>query len=130
MKAKQLTLIPLDIPLAICRLPASADIPEWADQNLDFLSLTYTATELSIVCPTNIVPQDMECEADWRALKVKGKLDFNLTGILTSIATPLADSEISIFALSTYNTDYVLVKEDNLDKALEVLNRDFKIENE
>lgn len=127
----QLSLTVLPERLAICRLTPTAAIPDWARSQ--FCSITYTATELSIVCPEAQVPTDlsaiassnqsatMEVESGWRAFQVMGTLDFGLTGILAAIATPLAAAKISIFAISTYDTDYVLVKQENCDRAVEVL---------
>lgn len=74
-----------------------------------------------MVCAQANVPANVKCERDWRALKIEGQLDFALTGILASIATPLADAGISIFALSTFDTDYVLVKTEKLQQAINVL---------
>ena len=103
---------------AICRLAPATPIPKWA---LDSFSITRTRDELSIVCAQRDVPAGIRCERDWRALKVDGTLDFALTGILASLAAPLADAGISIFAISTYDTDYLLVKETNLPRAVQVL---------
>ena len=105
---------------AICRLDAAAPIPSWVTSR-DFFSITRTRDELSIVCQQRDVPAGVRCERDWRALKVEGKLDFALTGILASLAAPLADAGISIFAISTYDTDYLLLKETNLPRAVQVL---------
>jgi len=104
---------------AICRLAASAPIPAWARG--DFLSITRTRDELSIVCAQPNVPAGIRCERDWCALQVVGQLDFALTGILASLSAPLADAGISIFALSTFDTDYVLVKARDLENAIRVL---------
>ncbi|MBM3128660.1 MAG: ACT domain-containing protein [Chloroflexi bacterium] len=105
--------------LAICRLDARAPIPEWARG--DFVALTRTRDELAIVCAQANVPDGIACERDWRALRVIGKLDFALTGVLVALAAPLADAGISIFAISTFDTDYVLVKARDLEKAIRVL---------
>ena len=105
--------------LAICRLAAADAVPPWA--NGPFLSITRTESELSIVCDFTAVPQDVKSVAAWRALRVEGPLDFSLTGILASLAQPLAEAAISIFAISTYDTDYVLVREGDLAKAIEIL---------
>lgn len=86
-----------------------------------FVSTTRTAEELSIVCPQIQVPAVMKRKEGWRCLKVRGPLDFSLTGILASLTTPLAKAGISVFAISTYDTDYLLVKEENLEKAIEIL---------
>lgn len=96
-----------------------APIPAWADTG--FFSLTRTRDELSIVCCEENVPEGVDCDRGWHCLQVKGPLDFALTGILASLAVPLAEADISIFAISTYDTDYFLVKE--LDMAIAVLLR-------
>lgn len=114
-----LTLSILPDTFAICRLEPGASVPTWTRG--DVVSLTRTHDELSIVCAQANVPAEIKCERNWRALKVKGQLDFALTGILASIATPLADAGISIFALSTFDTDYVLIKQDALQQAINVL---------
>lgn len=115
-----LTLSVLPGTFAICRFDADASIPSWVTTR-DFVSITRTRDELSIVCAQRDVPAAIRCERDWRALKVDGTLDFALTGILASLAAPLADAGISIFAISTYDTDYLLVKEMNLPRAVQVL---------
>lgn len=102
---------------AICRLDSDAPIPEWA--HIGFFSITRTPDELSIVCKEEIVPEGVTGEKGWRCLQVMGPLDFALTGILASLAAPLAEAGISIFAISTYDTDYFLVKE--LNRAIAVL---------
>jgi hypothetical protein len=112
-----LTLLP--VHLAVCRLDPEDPLPSWPRGEL--IALTRTADELSIVCAEECVPSGIQIEAGWRALKVAGPLDFSLTGILAAIASPLAAAEISIFALSTYDTDYVLVKEAHLAAAVRIL---------
>lgn len=108
--------------LAVCRLAADDALPLWLPAR-SFLSVTRTAVELSVVCAADAVPAGIRCEPGWRALAVAGPLDFALTGILASIATPLADAGISIFAISTFDTDYVLVKAERLNDAIEALRR-------
>ncbi len=115
-------LILLPTHLAVCRLPADEPLPPWLPAH-GFVSITRTPDELSIVCAADAVPAGIRCEPGWRALMVEGPLDFGLTGILASIATPLARAEISIFAISTFDTDYVLVKAATLDAAIEALTR-------
>ena len=105
---------------AICRLEPSATIPAWALGG-DLVSVVRTLDELSIVCRQESVPPDIHCEKNWSGLKVQGPLDFALTGILASLTTPLAEAGISIFAVSTYDTDYLLVKD--LEKAIAVLSQ-------
>jgi hypothetical protein len=114
------TLQLLAAHLAICRLAPSAAVPQWATGG-GFLSITRTEEELSLVCAESAVPHDAKCERGWRAFKVEGPLDFALTGVLASIAAPLAAARVSIFAVSTFDTDYVLVKEDALDEAVRAL---------
>jgi len=106
--------------LAVCQLPPQVDIPEWAHPG-ELFSITRTAAELSIVCPQRFVPQDAKAERDWRAFEVIGPLDFSLVGVLASIANTLAEVGISIFALSTYNTDYLLVKDTDFERAAKAL---------
>lgn len=105
---------------AICRLSPEEDVPDWAMIS-DFVSITHTADELSIVCAEENVPASVKADRGWRALKVAGPLDLALTGVLASLANPLAEAQINLFAVSTFDTDYLLVKGYNLDRACEVL---------
>jgi len=114
-------LILLSPSLAVCRLAPGAEIPTWVLQQRSLLSITYTDDELSIVCLAQVVPAGIRSEKDWRAIKVQGPLDFSLTGILSSLATPLAAASIPIFAISTFDTDYVLVKEQDVERAIVAL---------
>jgi len=120
MAPLRLTILPE--ALAVCRLAAGDAFPAWLPPH-GFVSVTRTSDELSIVCPQDAVPPGVPCEPGWCALAVAGPLDFGLTGILASIATPLAEAGISIFAISTFDTDYVLVKAERLDDAVEALRR-------
>ena len=115
-----LTLMILPDTLAICRLSPEEDVPEWAMIG-EFVSITHTSDELSIVCADEYVPPDVKADRDWRALGVKGPLDLALTGVLASLANPLAEAQINLFAVSTFDTDYLLVKGYNLTRACEVL---------
>jgi len=105
---------------AICQLDKDAPIPDWAKGGC-FLSITRTPGELSIVCPQILVPKGIRGEEGWRCLKVEGPLDFSATGVLASLLVPLAREGISVFVISTYDTDYLLVKEENLGKAIMLL---------
>ena len=105
---------------AVCRLPADAAVPEWALSS-NFFSITRTADELSIVCPASAVPPEAKHEADWTCLKLEGPFPFTQTGVLVSFIQPLSDRAIPIFAISTFDTDYVFVKEPWLEKSLEAL---------
>ena len=87
-----------------------------------FFSITKTSDELSVVCSEGNIPGDIRCEKDWKILKILGPLDFALTGILASVSAILARAEISIFALSTYDTDYILVKDKDVVRAMAELN--------
>ena len=104
----------------VCRLAADAEAPAIGG---GFFSITRTRDELSVVCEESVAPEHAKCERGWRALKVAGPLEFSLTGVLAAIAVPLAAAGVSIFAISTFDTDYVLVKDDALETALEVLRR-------
>lgn len=117
----QLTLELLEGDFGVCRLSAETPIPSWCQQG-DFYSITKTKDELSIVCLEAYIPSDMQpVEANWRILKIVGPLDFSLIGILSKISQLMAECGISIFALSTYETDYILVKQDKVRQAIEAL---------
>jgi hypothetical protein len=120
VEAHPLTLRVLPGVLAVCRLPPDAPVPGWANSGA-LVSVTRTAEELSVVCAAAAVPTGVQSEGGWRALAVVGPLDFGLTGILAGLTAPLAAAGISIFALSTYDTDYVLVREPALAAAIGVL---------
>lgn len=120
--ADPLSLRVLADHLAVCRLPASSDVPPWAVA-ARFFSITRTADEMSVVCPEDSVPKGVESETGWRALQVEGPLDFSLTGVLASLAGPLAEAGVPIFALSTFETDVLLVKAERLEAAIETLRR-------
>jgi hypothetical protein len=123
MELPRLPLEVLPATLAICRLPADAPVPPWAGDPGPFLTISRTAEELSITAAQSVVPADARCERDYRAIRVRGTLPTTLVGILLAIAQPLADAGLSIFAISTYDTDYVLVKERDLAAAVEALRR-------
>ena len=116
----QLSILPTR--LAVCRLGKSQPIPPWAT-NGGFFSVTRTDDELSIVCEEAHIPPGVQVERGWRGLKVEGPLDFSLTGILAGLAGTLANAGISLFAISTYDTDYVLVKEPDLEKTIGALSQ-------
>lgn len=120
MPEKILTMKLLKERYGVCRLDKLDAIPEWADKS-EFFSITRTSEELSIVCNEDSIPGNIKCEKYWRILKIEGPLDFSLIGILASISSILAQSGISIFAISTYDTDYILVKEKDINSAVSVL---------
>lgn len=101
----------------ISRYPADSPPPAWVDGAAGFVSITATPEELSIVCAEGLVPGAATRSGPWAALRVRGPLDHASVGVLASIAVPLAEAGIPIFALSTYDTDYVLVPSDRLDAA-------------
>ncbi|MBL0312789.1 MAG: ACT domain-containing protein [Holophagaceae bacterium] len=110
----------LEGAFAVVRLGPEESVPAWARGGA-LWSITQTPEELSILCASERVPTGLRIEGPFRALKVRGPLDMAMTGVLTSIAVPLADADVSIFALSTFDTDYVLVRETALDAALKAL---------
>jgi hypothetical protein len=107
---------------ALLKLPPDAQVPA-APAGAALWSATVTSEEISLICPEELVPKCplLEIERSWRCIKVAGPLDFQLKGILTSFLTPLAEADVSVFALSTYFTDYILVKEYALPKAVSAL---------
>lgn len=105
--------------LAICRLDASAGVPHWATG--DVISITRTSDELSIVCSQNNVSENIQSEPDWRCFRVAGRLDFSMVGVIASLTGTLAAAGITVFVVSTFNTDYLLVKEADLESAVESL---------
>ena len=118
--AAHLTLRVLPQTLAVCRLDASQAMPAWLS-SCSFWSVTRTEDELSVVLPEEDAPATWQAERGWRCLQVQGPLDFDLIGVLSSLSVPLADVNISIFVLSTYDTDYLLLRAADLDKARRVL---------
>ena len=132
MPLRQLTLTCMPARYAICRLAPGAQIPPWAVAK-DFLSVTRTAEELSITCEESAVPVDAGAaipgsavatcaiSKGWRGLKIEGPFDFSAVGVLASVLAPLADGQISIFAVSTYDTDYLFIQEAAFDRAQQLL---------
>lgn len=118
-----LTLEILPYSLSVLQLSPSAPIPQWIFKDNPFFTISKTNDELSIVTPSSKIQnqQQFKIESGWACLKVVGVLDFSLTGILSSIAKPLADNQVSLFAISTYDTDYILIKEDRLEEATATL---------
>jgi len=106
--------------LAVCQLPPRSRVPEWAT-GAGFFCVTQTADELSLVCEERGVPAGIRVEKDWVALKLEGPFPFSMTGVLSSFLQPLAAAGIPIFAIATFDTDYVLMKRDKLEQAIEAL---------
>jgi hypothetical protein len=105
---------------AIARLPPDAPMPEWAESAV-FSCGTRTRDELSIVCPESAVPEGVRREGGWAMLKLAGPFPFTEVGILSAFLAPLAAAGVSVFAISTFDTDYVLVKAAALDRARKAL---------
>ena len=104
--------------LTVCKVPDISDI----DISADFYFIGRTDEEVSLVCKTEDTPRNTtERDDGWRGFRIEGVLDFSLIGILSKLSGILAEHQIGIFAVSTYNTDYILVKEENFDRALKVL---------
>ena len=116
----QLTITVHPEVFAICRLEPEAEVPQWAGGEA-FLTISRTKTELSIVCEEARVPTEIHAERRRRLMQIAGTLAFSLTGILAAVAVPLAEAQISIFGVSTYDTDYVLVADADLEHAISVL---------
>jgi hypothetical protein len=116
-----LTLLDLEDSFAVSKLSADSPIPAWATRG-SLVSITRTRDELSIVCREEDVPVDVACcERVWRCLRVAGQIDFSLVGVLASLVNPLAKAGIPVFALSTFDTDYLLIKAENFETAVKAL---------
>ena len=123
MAGWQLTLSLLPDRFAICRLPADAAMPIWAQGGV-FVSITRTRDELSVVCAQAAVPEGVQMEGGWRCFKVEGPFALDSAiGVVAALVVPLAEAEIGVFVVSTYDTDYLLVKDAHLARATEVLAR-------
>ena len=108
---------------AVCQIKDTENILNCFDEK-DFFSVTKTEDEISVVMLQDKIASDVKVEKDWRILKVEGILDFSLIGILAKISGILAKNSISIFVISTFNTDYILVKEEKIEKAMTVLSKE------
>ena len=114
-----LVLLPDDY--AVCRLEAGTAFPGGLDLSAGVVSVTWTPTETSVICPTLQAPADGLINTPWRCFRVNGPVNIALTGILASLVNPLADARVNIFAFSTHDTDYVLVPAVRLEEALAAL---------
>jgi hypothetical protein len=120
VQPRTLTILP--DTFAVCRLDAGAAVPPWATTG-SFLSITRTAEELSVVCLQSVVPEGVRCERDWRCVQLAGPIPFSTVGVLASLVQPLAKAAISVFAISTFDTDYLLVKAADLARAIDAWRR-------
>ena len=116
MSGEQVALVRHDEPLAVVRLGAGSEVPDWAT-SATLLSITATADETSVVCAAAAVPSRATSEGPFTPFRVAGTLDFSLTGVLSQLLAPLADAAISVFTLSTFDTDWVLVPSARADEA-------------
>ena len=117
-KSKEMELKTMEYNLSVCKVTDISDI----NLTSDFYFVGKTDEELSLVCKTEDTPQNTtEREDGWRGFRIQGVLDFSMIGILSKLSGILAEHKIGIFAVSTYNTDYILVKEENFERSLEVL---------
>ena len=108
---------------AVCQIKDTENILNCFDEK-DVFSITKTEDEISVVMLQDKISNDVKAEKDWRILKVEDTLDFSLIGILAKISGILAKNSISIFVISTFNTDYILVKEEKIEKAMTVLSEE------
>lgn len=115
-----LTLVRRAGELAICRLAHDEAVPAWATRG-DFHSITRTPEELSIFCNAADVPDSVKAERTYTALRVEGTIAFTVTGLLAALIAPLATARIPIFVVSTYDTDYLLIRTSQVDVASDVL---------
>ena len=110
----------MDFDLTVCKLSDTSTI----DLTEEFYFIGKTDEEISLVCKTENTPENTAARDDgWRGFRIEGELDFSLIGILSKLSKVLADNDIGIFAVSTYNTDYILVKKENFEKAVNVLSQ-------
>jgi len=116
----RLVLQALPGSLAVVQLAVGAEVPSWA-WNGTFAAVVRTPDELSIVCDQNMVPEGVRAERDWVGLRVQGPFSFSQTGILASLVGPLAADSVSVVVVSTFDTDYILVKTDRLQRVRELL---------
>lgn len=110
----------LDELYAIVRLDPDTSVPDWVERG-HFWSVTRSDSELSIVCPQDQVPHGASAERGWVAFVLGGPLDFSLTGVVASLCGPLADARVPVFVISTFETDYLLVREPDLHRSIEAL---------
>jgi len=116
----RLKLLSVTGSFAVCKLATESPIPSWAMKGHLF-SLTRTGDEVSVVCDQKVVPEGIVCERNWRCLRVAGTMAFSLVGVLASLTMPVAKAGVSVFAFSTFDTDYLLVKARDMHDAIVAL---------
>jgi hypothetical protein len=120
MYSRKISLRILPDLMAICRFDPAATVPKWVDEP-GFYSVTRTPEELSVVCSAERVPPGAESETGWRCLQLLGSFNFSEVGIISSLTQPLAASGVSVFVISSFTTDYLMIKEKDLSKAIGAL---------
>lgn len=120
MNDNKIRIVILEEIYSICRLEKNDTIPDDITKS-NFYSITSSPKEIFLVCEQKFIRDGMKVEKDWKVLKIDSILDFSLIGIISKISTILADAKISIFVVSTYDTDYVLIKKSNLEITVRVL---------
>jgi hypothetical protein len=121
MQKRQLKLSLLNETYGICAFESDAPIPDWAVA-ASLCSITRTEKELTVVCSQKIIPADIKHDCDWKCFRIDGSFDLNQIGVISSLAAPLAQAGISIFVISSYDTDYILVKDEKVEQAVAMLN--------
>lgn len=122
----ELELKPLDLDLSIAKLSESIGLDELT-RKANFISFTKTEQEISLVIDTESLPENRFASTGWKAIMISGPLDFSLVGILQQVIQPLAENGITIFTISTFDTDYILVRQDQAKRALDILGEKFVI---
>ena len=122
MSPRSFVLSVLPATFAMCQFAPDAPLPAWCD-TLPFCSISRTTDELSVICAEHVVPDSVSASRDWRAFKVQGPFSLKEVGVLAGLARPLAEASISIMAVSTYDTDYILVHGPTLPAAIAALER-------
>jgi hypothetical protein len=120
--ARKLALSVLPKTFVICKLPADAPVPTWATQG-KFFSITRTSEELTVVADADVVPENVRGDINWRGVKAHGPFAFSEVGVLAALVAPLAKAGISVFALSTFDTDYLFTGETQLQAAVAALRK-------
>lgn len=114
------SLLLFEDEFAICRLDRNAPVPGWATKGY-FFSVSRTPDELSLVVLQTNVPAGVECEGGWRCLKIESPFEFDLSGMISTIAAPIAGAEIDVFAVATQDSDYLMVRARDLDRTMSLL---------
>ena len=116
----RLTLKVQDVTLAICKLEPGSEVEEWSD-GTGIFSVLRTDDEVTVVCSEELVPEGVHCSKGWKCIRLVGHFEFSEVGILSQLALPLAGANVPIFVMSTFNTDYIMVRKQDLQKATEAL---------